>query len=79
MRQTSGRIIVSAAFNLALFVLISYSVNILVHLQSARDAIKNIDDLLASPMLKGKWQCFNFRHKTMSILNQTYGTQIKPE
>lgn len=48
--NTSGRIIVLTTFLLSLFVFISYPANILVLLQSPSHAIKDIDDLLASPL-----------------------------
>lgn len=80
--KTSGRIIILTTFLLALFVFISYSANILVLLQSPSNAIKNIDDLLASPMRLAlqdvRYARFNFQYENVSILKRTYATKIKP-
>lgn len=80
--KTSGRILVLTTFFVSLFVFISYSANILVLLQSPSHSIKNIDDLIASPVKLGlqdaRYARFNFQYENISILKRVYRTKIKP-
>lgn len=82
LTKTSGRILLLTTFFSALFVFISYSANILVLLQSPSHAIKNIDDLIASPMRLGlqdvRYARFNFQYENVSILKRVYQSKIKP-
>lgn len=80
--KTSGRILILTTFILSMFIFISYSANILVLLQSPSHAIKNIDDLIASPVRLGlqdaRYIRFNFQYENISILKRVYRTKIKP-
>lgn len=80
--RTSGRIIVLTTFLASLFIFISYSANILVLLQSPSHAIKNIDDLIASPLKlalqETKYNRFNYLYENVSKLSEVYEKKIKP-
>ncbi|XP_031621018.1 ionotropic receptor 75a-like [Contarinia nasturtii] len=82
MSKISGRIIVLSTFLLSLFVFISYSANILVLLQSPSNAIKNIDDLIASPMKLAlqdvRYARFIFKYENKGLLKRVYETKLKP-
>lgn len=82
MQKTSGRLIVLTAFLLASFIFMSYSTNILVLLQTQSNAIKSIDDLIASP-LKLALQDVNyaryiFQYEDNDLLKHVYQMKVQP-
>lgn len=80
--RLSGRLIILTTFLFSLFVFISYSAMILVLLQRPSHAIKNINDLIASPMTlalqEAKYNRFNYLYENVSILTKVYEKKIKP-
>lgn len=82
LARTSGRIIMLSAFLFCIFIFISYSTSILVLLQSPSNSIRNIDDLMKSPLKLAiqntGYNRFNYMHENDSILNKVYENKIKP-
>lgn len=80
--RTSGRIVAITTFSFSLFIFISYSANILVLLQSPSHSIKNINDLISSPLSlalqEAKYNRFNYLYENVSILTKVYEEKIKP-
>lgn len=83
MSNSSGRIIVLNTFILSLFVFTFYSANILVLLQIPSHAIRNIDDLLMSPLKlavqDARYLHFYYETDTINgLMNRVYETKLKP-
>lgn len=80
--RTSGRIILLSALLFCIFIFISYSTSILILLQSPSNAIRNIDDLMRSPLKLAiqntGYSRFNYMHENDSILKKVYENKIKP-
>lgn len=79
---TSGRLVVITTFLATLATFTSYSATIVALLQSPSHSIKDINDLLASPLqlsiLEAGYARFNFMKENISILEKVYSQKIKP-
>lgn len=80
---TSGRFIVLTTFLSGLAMFTSYSASIVAILQSPSHLIKNIDDLLASPLTmalqEAGYNRYNYLVENISLLNRVYDTKIRPQ
>lgn len=80
---TSGRFIVMTSFLAGLAMFTSYSASIVAILQSPSHLIRDIDDLLASPLKmslqEAGYNRYNYLHENLSLLNRIYDQKIRPQ
>lgn len=80
---TSGRLIVITIFLASLAIFTSYSASIVALLQSPSHLIRNIDDLLASPLKlslqEAGYNRYNYEKENISILQKVYNKKIRPQ
>lgn len=79
---TSGRFIMLTIFLAALAIFTSYSASIVALLQSPSHMIKNIDDLLKSPLKMAlqvaQYNQYHYVEQNISVLKTVYEDKIKP-
>lgn len=79
---TSGRFIVLTTFLTALAIFTSYSASIVALLQSPSHLIRNIDDLLNSPLKmalqEAGYNRYNYQVENISLLQKVYNKKIRP-
>lgn len=79
---TSGRFIVLTTFLATLAIFTSYSASIVALLQSPSHLIKNIDDLLNSPLKmalqEAGYNRYNFLQENISILQKVWKKKLAP-
>lgn len=78
----SGRIVVLTTFLATLAIFTSYSATIVALLQSSSNSIKNINDLIASPLKlsvqEAGYTRYNFMRENVSILQKVYDKMVRP-
>lgn len=79
---TSGRFIVLTTFLATLAIFTSYSASIVALLQSPSHLIRNIDDLLNSPLKMALqdtgYNRYNYQKENLSLLQKVYNKKIAP-
>lgn len=79
----SARIVVLTAFLAFLAIFTSYSANIVALLQSPSQAIKTINDLIASPLLmsiqEAGYNRYLFLETNNSLVKRVYAEKVKPQ
>lgn len=80
---TSGRFIVITTFLAGLAMFTSYSASIVAILQSPSHLIRDIDDLLASPLKmalqEAGYNRYNYLVENVTLLNRIYDHKIRPQ
>lgn len=80
---TSGRFIVMTSFLAGLAMFTSYSASIVAILQSPSHLIRDIDDLLASPLKmalqEAGYNRYNYLVENLTLLNRIYDQKILPQ
>lgn len=80
---TSGRFIVITAFLSGVAMFTSYSASIVAILQSPSHLIRDIDDLLASPLKLGLQEAgynrYNYLVENITLLQRIYNQKVRPQ